>query len=123
MTNPITSDFQLDQLCKEFAQDIINDSKYGGGNWLETLADNASDYAHQCADGCFYVIYHFHALQICAHCTTHDGEDFVRDTGLHYNNINELATAIAYGEVYSRTLFQLEREIEFLQDLAQAEEV
>jgi len=124
MTNPITSDFQLDELCKEYAQDIFGNAKsYDSANWLKYAKDNSHDLCHEWADGCFYVIYHYHALQICANCNTDQGEQFVEDLGTAYTSVNELATAVAYGEIYQRTLFHLGREIEFLEDLFEAAEV
>lgn len=121
-TNTITSDFQLDQLCKEYAQDIISDAKYGGGDWLTDLQENYIDRVDQWADGSEHVIYYYRALQICANCNTDQGQQFVEDTGTTYSDINKLASAIAYGEIYSRVMFHLEREIEFLSDLALTEE-
>ena len=122
--NTITSDFQLDQLCKQYAQDILGDAKsYDPENWLEYVKDNANDLVHEWADGCYYVIYHYHALQICANCDVNRGEDFVSDMGTRYTNINDLATAIAYGEIYSRTLEHLENEIDHLEDFFAAAEV
>lgn len=122
--NTITTDFRLNELCKQYAQDILGDAKsYDPENWLEYVKENANDLVHEWADGCYHVIYYYQAMQICAHCNTDQGADFVRDTGQYYTDINDLAVATAYGEIYSRTLFHLQREIEFLEDLAQAEEV
>ena len=123
-TDYITSEHQLDQLCKQYALDILGDAKsYDPENWLEYARDNAHDLAHDWADGCQHVIYHYNALKICTHCDISRGEQFLEDVGQSYTNINQLASAIVYGEIYSRTLEHLENEIDYLEDVFAAAEV
>lgn len=110
----ITSDFQLDQLCKQYAKDIIADAKFGGGDWLSDLQENHDERVCEWADGSQHVIYTQKALSICTHCNTDRGESWVEDTGNAYTNIGLLATAVAYGEIYSRTMEHLQNALDVL---------
>jgi hypothetical protein len=110
----ITSEFQLEQLCKQYAKDIISDAKNGGGDWLSDLQENHEIMAFHWADGSQHVIYTQKALSICTHCNTDRGESWVEDTGHPYTNIGQLASAIVYGEIYSRTMEHLQNALDVL---------
>ena len=90
----ITNDIQLDEYCAMCADDILSE---------ESDRDSAMDMAHEYADGSQYVIYYWRAHALCAGCNTDRGESFLEDTG-HPDGAtyDQLATLIAYGEIYSR---------------------
>lgn len=92
----IKNNRQLDELAAEYAQDIWDEiAKYEG---------EASDLAHQYADGCHHVIYYHAAHELCRNCDTENGEAFVEDCGITGKSYDEMATAIAFGEIYQRIM-------------------
>jgi hypothetical protein len=129
MTNLITAEFQLAELARSYAEDIVTECKdealFGGVHPVKVLEDKADELAWQCADGSEHVIYHHKALQICSHCDTDRGEEHVECMGIAYTNINELASAIVFGEIYSRIMEEVHNAMDALAecDELEAEEV
>jgi predicted amidophosphoribosyltransferase len=98
----ITTDLQLDEQARSIARDILEDIKQFGGD--------AYDLAHVYADGCQYVIYYHHAHSICQNCNTEVGEACLEDFGVGQNpTYDSLAVLIAYNELHSRILAELEK--------------
>ena len=108
MSKTIQNDYQLDQYAESIARDILAEiAKHGG---------EASDLAHQYADGSEHVIYTYKAHAVCQNCNTDHGEQFLEDIGnLKPVTYDGLATVIAYGELYARienAIAELQDEIE-----------
>jgi hypothetical protein len=98
----ITTDSQLDEQARSIARDISEEIKQYGGD--------AYDLAHQHADGSQYVIYYHHAHSICQNCNTEVGEACLEDVGVGKNpTYDSLAVIIAYYELHSRILIELEK--------------
>tara|TARA_R110000803_G_C11758837_1_gene293630 strand:+ start:40 stop:375 length:336 start_codon:yes stop_codon:yes gene_type:complete len=104
------SNYNLDAMVADWAVEIFEQADD---------QDNATDLAHQYADGSEWVIYHHKAHQLCAACNTDMGEEFIADCcqseGWTYNGF---ASAIAFGEIYGRlqdainALYEIAEEIE-----------
>ena len=94
MTDLIINDHVLDTLASEYAKEIFEQTQD---------IDDAQDLAHQYADGSDWVIYHYKAHMLCQNCDIANGQEFVDDcwakTPMSYD---EMATMLAYGELYSR---------------------
>ena len=103
------TDFNLDAMVTDWAVEIFEQAED---------QDNASDLAHQYADGSEWVIYHYKSHQLCAACNTDIGEEFIVDCcqseGWTYDGF---ASAIAYGEIVGRLqaaisgLYEMEEEM------------
>ena len=103
MTNFQISDYLLQQECEAIAREIVEDTWLDDGEALADHLDDMTDRAHEYADGHEWVIYHYKALMLCAHCDTDQGEAFLEDTGMPPNpTFNGLASLIAYGEMVAR---------------------
>lgn len=114
------SDFQInnhlfDKECSRIAAEIFEQTM-GDADPDETagdLRDDMSDAAHEYIDGHGWVIYHYKAMMICAHCNVTQGEEFLRETGLPDDpTISSLASIIVYGEMRARVEAALESLIE-----------
>lgn len=92
----ITSDHQLDALAADIAAEIAEEIKEHDGD--------ASDMAHEYADGSEHVIYHYKAHAICQNCNVAAGEEFVSEMGEPEDgwSYDGFAVAIAYGELRHR---------------------
>ena len=89
------NDYQLWKYCSKIAAEIVNDCDD---------PDHAMQLAHESADGSEYSIYHYKAHLLCLKCNTDMGEELLQEIGQPENcrTYNEMASAIAYGEIYSR---------------------
>ena len=98
------SDYMLSTECKVLAQDIFADIMADARDETpEDMRDAMTERAHETADGHQWVIYHYKALMLCAHCDTSHGEEFLEDTGMPETpTFYGLATIIAYGEMLAR---------------------
>lgn len=113
MTNLITSEPQLAELARNYATWIIREERGNDPeNWRDNLETHMHDKVHEWVDGCEHVIYHQKALSICTHCDTQRGEEFVEGMGTKYTSINQLASAIVYGEIEARVLEELDNALE-----------
>tara|TARA_R100001086_G_C11787427_1_gene245317 strand:- start:408 stop:731 length:324 start_codon:yes stop_codon:yes gene_type:complete len=98
----ITTDSQLDEQARSIARDILEDIKQFGGDPYVL--------SHEYADGSQYVIYYHHAHSICQNCNIEQGEACLPDFGDRQNHTyNSLAVRIAYNELHSRILTELEK--------------
>ena len=98
----ITTDSQLDEQARSIARDIIEEIKQFGGD--------AYDLAHEYADSSQYVIYYHHAHSICQNCNIEQGEACLDEFGVGQNHTyDSLAVLIAYNELHSRILTELEK--------------
>jgi len=105
------SDYNLNDMVASWAVEIFEQA--------EDL-DEAIDLAHQYVDGSEWVIYYGKAHQICQNCNTDDGEEFITDCGEPEGgwSYDGFASAIAYGEIYTRLgravegLFEMAEEME-----------
>lgn len=94
------NDFELDQLAKSYAEEIMLEIKEHGGDQF--------DLAHQYADGSEYVIYYSKAHELCQNCNIDNGEEWFEEVGPNKGlSYGEVATVIAYGELYTRILNQI----------------
>ena len=102
MTEKVINDYLLNKYARSCAEDILRE--------VDLYQDEEiSDLVHQHADGSEFVIYPYRAHQLCLHCNTDNGEEFVdscysghdwsKNGGSVYDNV---ATAIAYGEIQAR---------------------
>jgi hypothetical protein len=101
----IITDHDLQKECEAIAGDILADvvAYMASDETPDHYQDDMSDQAHERADGHQWVIYHHHALQICAHCDTDNGEALVDDIGLPKPfSLSSLASLVAYGEIRAR---------------------
>ena len=91
----ITSDYQLTDYANDIAKDIARDAKD---------FEQATDWAHESADGSEHVIYTYKAHSICQHCKIEQGEDFFKECygGDHGKSYDEIACIMAYGELRAR---------------------
>ena len=116
MTEKVINDYLLDKYARSCAEDILHEVDLYQG-------EEISDLVHQHADGSEYVIYPYRAHQLCLHCNTDNGEDFLNDCyGSDYNwaknggsVYDNVATAIAYGEIQARiynAISEIEKEKE-----------
>jgi hypothetical protein len=99
------TDYALDKECDSLAEEIFDRIKDEAGLDFdpEDCRDDMMDAAHEAADMHQWVVYTRYALQICAHCNTDAGEEFVEDVGLPSPfTLQGAATAIAYGEMRYR---------------------
>ena len=66
--------------------------------------DDAMDIANQYADGSEWVIYYGKAHQLCQHCDTDEGEQWLEDIGQGCEDMtyDKWASAIAYAEILVR---------------------
>ena len=89
------TDYNLDDMVASWAVEIFEQAKD---------LDEATDLAHQYADGSEWVIYFYKAHELCAGCNTDMGEDFVNDCGELEDgwSYDGFASAIAYGEIVGR---------------------
>jgi len=118
MTKAITSEFKLAELVRSYAADIVTECKdealSNGVHPVKVLEEKADELAWQIADGSEHVIYHFKALSICTHCPTDRGEAHVEEMGTAYTNINELASAVVFGELYCRIMEEVHNAMDAL---------
>jgi len=92
----IKNDRQLDELAAEYAQEIWDEiAQYDG---------EASDLAHQYADGCQHVIYYHAAHELCRNCNTDNGAAFLEDCGTTGDDYDDMAVKLAFGEIYTRIM-------------------
>ena len=88
------SDYNLDDMVASWAVEIFEQTE---------SRDDGMDLVHQYADGSEWVIYDGKAHDLCRNCNTDQGEDFLAecypDNNLSYN---EMASAIAFGEIQAR---------------------
>ena len=108
MSDTIQNEYQLNEYAKSCARDILAEiAEYGG---------DASDLAHEHADGSEHVIYPYKAHAICQNCNTDEGEAFLEDVGNPDPVTHDgLAVVIAYGELRARiesAIAELQDEIE-----------
>ena len=91
----IQSDFQLTEYCNSIAEDIARDA-----NDFE----QATDWAHESADGSEHVIYTYKAHQVCQNCDIDSGLEFLNDCyrDEHRKSYDEIASIMAYGEINAR---------------------
>lgn len=89
------NDFHLTEYCNDIAADIVRDA---------AGYEEAMDWASESADGSEHVIYTYKAHKLCLECNTDQGEEFLDDCygNEHGKSYDELASIIAYGEIYSR---------------------
>jgi len=88
------SDYNLDDMVASWAVEIFEQT--------ETREDGM-DLVSLYADGSEWVIYYGNAHDLCRNCSIEQGEDFVSE--YHPNNnlsYNDMASAIAYGEIHAR---------------------
>ena len=129
MANLITSESQLAALVRSYAEDIVtectDEALFGGVHPVKVLEDKGDELAWQTADGSEHVIYHHKSFSICSNCDTDRGEDHVEGMGIAYTNIDELASAIVFGEIYSRIMEEVHNAMDALAecDELEAEEV
>ena len=97
------TDYELEDIAATYATAILEEvEKHGGDPY---------DLAHEYADGSSWAIYYSAAHELCQNCNTDNGEQYFEDTlkpseTLTYNSI---ASYIAYGELHSRILTELEK--------------
>ena len=97
------NDYLLQQECESIAREIVESLDLADDETLADRLDDAQDAAHEWADSHQWVIYHYKALMLCAHCNAEQGEAFLEDTGMPDNpTFNQLASIIAYGEMRAR---------------------
>lgn len=104
------TDFNLNAMVADWAVEIFEQT--------DNL-DDACDLAHQYADGSEWVIYYHKAHELCANCNIDEGEEFIEGCGepLEGWTYNGFASAIAFGEIYSRlqsainTLYEMQEEL------------
>jgi hypothetical protein len=111
MTMENASDYNLDAMVASWAVEIVERA---------ADEDHANDLAHQDAYDSEWHVYHYKAHQLCAACNTDRGEEYTYDCldgqpegGWSYNGF---ASAIAFGEIYSR----LQDAINTLYEIAEA---
>ena len=105
------SDFNLNAMTASWAVEIFQQAQD---------LDEALDLVHQYADGSEWVIYYGKAHQVCQNCNTDLGEEFLEDIGQTCEGMtyDRWASAIAYGEIYTRLgrdvqgLFEMAEELE-----------
>lgn len=91
----IQRDYDLTQYCNDIAEDIARDA---------ADYNQATDWAHESADGSEHVIYYHKAHAICQNCNIGQGEDLFNDCygGNHSKSYDEIACIMAYGEIRAR---------------------
>jgi len=91
----IKYDSQLTEYCDGIAEDIARDA---------SDFEQATDWAHESADGSEHVIYTYKAHQVCQNCDTDNGLEFFNDCygNEHGKSYDEIATIMAYGEIRAR---------------------
>jgi len=88
------SDYNLDEMVASWAVEIFEQT---------ASRDDGMDLVYLYADGSEWVIYYSKAHDLCRSCNTDQGEDFVSECYSDNNlNYNEMASAIAYGEIQAR---------------------
>ena len=105
------SDFNLDEMTAAWAVEIFEQT--------DSL-DQAIEWAHQYADGSEWVIYYGKAHQLCQNCNTDLGVEYLEGIGQTSEGMtyDKWASAIAYGEIYTRLgrdvqgLFEMAEEME-----------
>lgn len=117
MTDFQINDHLLTKECAALAKDIFDEiMAEHPDSEPEDLREDMFDRAHETADGHAWVIYNYRALMLCAHCDTSDGEAFLDDVGVEWNQgestIYTVATAIAYGEMRARIEQDIQQLIE-----------
>ncbi len=69
----------------------------------DQMRDDMQDRVHETVDGHEWVIYHYKALLMCAHCNVDQGEEFLEDVGMPETpTFNGLASLILFGEMRAR---------------------
>ena len=110
------SDYILQTECMDLAAEIFAEFERDNGPDFDPdrFRDEMFDRAHEYADGHEWVIYTYKARQLCAHCNTDQGEQFLEDVGLPETpTYDNLGTMIAYGEMRARIEQELD---EFIAD-------
>jgi len=89
------SDFNLNAMTRGWAVEIFERS--------DNL-DTAINLAHEYADGTEWVIYHGKSHDLCQHCDTALGEEYLEDVGQTCEGMtyDKWASALAYAEIYQR---------------------
>ena len=102
------SNFNLDEMTASWAVEIFEKAQD---------LDEALHLAHQYADGSEGVIYYGKAHQLCQKCNTELGEEYLEDIGQTCEGMtyDKWASAIAYGEIYTR----LGRDVQDLFEMAE----
>jgi hypothetical protein len=99
MTEVKIDDFILDNIARGYAEEILKQTQD---------MDEASNLAHQYADGSEWVIYHDKAHMLCLYCNTDGGEEFVDDCyASERMTYDQMGSALAYGEIFHRTLLAI----------------
>lgn len=101
------NDYELTKEAESLAREI----------WAESQGDEntARDLVHEYADGHELAIYYGKALDLCATCSTDDGEQWLEDCGgiaQPGDSFGNIACRIAFAELYCRTGAALETLIE-----------
>ena len=90
----IRNDNALDAYCRALAEEIAAEAAETGADPLEL--------ASEAVDGCEHVIYYAKVHEICKHCDTSRGAEWLADAGITATSYDEHATILAYGEIYCR---------------------
>ena len=91
----------LTEYCNDIAAEIARDA---------SDFEQATDWAHESADGSEYVIYYHKAHDVCQNCNIEQGEDFFSDCYGNEHGImsyDEIACIMSYGEINSRICSKL----------------
>ena len=104
------TDYNLDAMTAAWAVEIFEQA---------TSRDDATDLAHEYADGSQWAMYYGKAHELCYNCNTDMGEQFLDDIGQTCDGMtyDKWASAIAYAEMYQRlerdleTLFEMQEEM------------
>lgn len=93
------NDYKLDDYVNDIVDEIIEQAD---------SFEEASDLAHEYADGSEHVIYYHKAHDICQNCDTAYGEEFIEDVGPGDDpTYDSIAVLIAYGELRGRIMEKL----------------
>jgi len=93
-------DYDLTQYCNGIAEEIARDARD---------IEQATDWAHESADGSEHVIYYAKAHALCQNCNIDQGEDFFSECygGEHGKSYDDIACIMAYGEINARICARL----------------
>lgn len=88
------NDIILDEMARDFAEEILAETENN---------DQQLDLASEYASGSEWVIYSHKAHALCHYCNTDSGEAHLSRVGMpKVPTYNDLASMIAYGEIYYR---------------------
>ena len=89
--------------CESIVEAAIDEYREYGRDG-DDIDDFVQQYVWETVDGHQWVIYYGYAHDLCQHCETDRGTDWLNEIGAQPTSYDDYAVWIAFGEMYSRCM-------------------